>query len=169
MIVESVAEAAKGGLDLELHVVGDGPDGDRCRTIADSKGLLGRRIFFHGRQDEAGTARLTRAADASVLFSLFENSPCVIGEAFACGIPVLAPRIGGIPEHVNSDRGLLVAEDDQQGLVGAMGELVRRGQTWDAGAIRDYAERVFSQQAAGERFSRVYAKAVGFDRAAADR
>ncbi len=162
-IVQVAAGVIRQGLDLELHIVGEGPEGDRCRTIAASEGLLGRGIFFHGRLDEAEVARQTGLSDGSVLFSRFENSPCVIGEALACGIPMVASRVGGIPEHISPDRGILVQPGDREALEEALAALVRRGRTWNSEAFRAYAENTFSPETIRVLFNRVYRQTLGID------
>ena len=167
LIVEAVADATRRGLDLELHVVGEGPEKARCQAIAEGHGLLEQGIFFHGRLDEEGVAHRMRASDAFVLFSQFENSPCVIGESFASGIPVVSSRVGGIPEYISSDRGVLVPPDDGEALVGAMIELVRGGHTWNSRAIREYAENTFSRQTVSGLLNHVYATALDNDLAEA--
>ncbi len=168
-IVEAATRLIRQGLDLELHIVGDGPDGARCRCIADAEGLVDRGIYFHGRLDEEGVARRTGDSDSSVLFSEFENSPCVIGEAFACGIPVVAPQVGGIPEHISPERGILVPPGDREALMEAMAALVHRGRTWDSEALRTYAENTFSQEAICGLFNPVYLQALDFDPAAGEK
>lgn len=160
MIVEAAAEVRRSGLDLELHIVGEGPEKDQCQAIAGSHNLLDQGVYFHGRLDEEGVAHRMRASDATVLFSQFENSPCVIGESFSCGIPVVSSRVGGIPEHISPDRGVLVPSDDREALVAAMIELVRGGRTWNSRAIREYAEQTFSRETVSGLFNHVYAKAL---------
>jgi len=155
-LVQAVVSNLCRGIDLELHIIGDGPSAETSRSVALDAGVLGKRVFFYGELDDKRVAARVRASDCSVLFSDFENSPCVVGEALACGIPMLAPRIAGIPEHITTERGVLISPGDEDGLVEAMGDIVRRGRTWDSGAIRSYAVEKFSQQAVGCLFDDVY-------------
>ena len=64
---------------------------------------------------------LTAAMDVSVLPALgTDSSPAVLKEAFFLGKPVVASRIGGIPEIVTEAAGILVAPGDAQSLAGAI-------------------------------------------------
>ncbi len=94
-------------LDAELH---DG-DGGRESTV----------IFAGARQD---IARLLGAMDMFVLPSLNEALPIVILEAMAVGLPVVATRVGGVPEIVQDGAtGLLVAPGDEAALLTALNRL----------------------------------------------
>jgi glycosyltransferase involved in cell wall biosynthesis len=91
-----------------LMVVGDGPELARLRELApptvEFRGLLGPR----------GAVDVLSQARALVLPSLsFEGSPRTVPEAYAAGVPVLASRIGALPELVDHEvNGLLVPPGD---------------------------------------------------------
>jgi glycosyltransferase involved in cell wall biosynthesis len=55
-------------------------------------------------------------ADLFVLFSNFENLPCVILESFACGIPVISSNVGGISEHFPENFGSLIPPKNEESL-----------------------------------------------------
>ncbi len=91
-----------------LVMVGGGPLESAVRQEADQLGV-GDRVILAGRTDAAGVARSMQAADVLLLPSQNEGVPNVILEAFACGLPVVASRVGGIPEvHPGDDFGRLV-------------------------------------------------------------
>ena len=74
------------------------------------------------------------AADVVVHPSFREGCPNVVREAQACGAPVVASRVGGVPELVTSeDLGLLVDAGDASGLADALGVALQR--RWDRRAI----------------------------------
>ena len=56
----------------------------------------------------AATPNEMQQAHSFVLNSNIENAPCVISEALCCGLPVIATRVGGVPEMVDKFNGILV-------------------------------------------------------------
>ena len=110
------------GVDFECHLVGDGElrevVEDQVRAMA-----LGERVFFHGARTQPEVLDHLARADVFVLAGVpssegkREGIPNVLKEAMACGVPVVASRMGGIPELVeNGETGLLVAPRDVTAL-----------------------------------------------------
>ena len=101
-----------------LVLVGDGPD--RALLEALAKELrIGDRVSFLGIR--ADVDALLRAADALVLASRTEALPTVVLEAMATELPVIATRVGGVPEMVEPDRsGLVVPAEDVDALRSAI-------------------------------------------------
>jgi glycosyltransferase involved in cell wall biosynthesis len=98
-LVQSFAALAATHTDVDLLIVGEGPDGQRLRSLAAE--MVPGRIHFPGWVSTAEVkAQLYNAADCLVLPSRSEGFPTVIGEAMACGTPVLASRVGGVAELV---------------------------------------------------------------------
>ena len=93
--------------DAAVDIVGDGPQRHEYEEAARSAGLA-ERITFHGYRPKAAVAELMRSASFLVLPSLGENLPVAVLEAMACGLPVVATRVGGVPELVDHENGLLV-------------------------------------------------------------
>ena len=156
MIIRTISRLIADGMDIELNIVGEGPECRAAEAEVDPPGLLGEKIIFHGQQDEVAVAESLRDSDALVLFSAFENSPCVIAEAFACGPPVIAPRIGGIPELLTADRGILIPPGDEEALARAVRRLVDGDFSFSTRSTREYAERTFSPERIGELFDEAY-------------
>lgn len=103
-------------------VAGDGPLRESLESKAHTLGLSGR-VFFLGHL--ADVPSLLRALDIFVLPSLTEGFPLSLLEAMAAGLPVVATRVGGIPEIVNHGAtGLLVPSGSPKDLAGAILELL---------------------------------------------
>ena len=104
--------------DVKLILAGSG----ETSIVAELPRVLPRNAGYVGMKSGDELRRLLQKALAVVLPSLwYENQPMSILEAFACGKPVVASDIGGIPELVrDGDRGLLVPPGDVQSLVGAI-------------------------------------------------
>jgi glycosyltransferase involved in cell wall biosynthesis len=119
-LIRSFARAAQQYPDYRLLIVGDGSDRANLEQCAD-KAAAGRIGFFGWISGAAALAPLYNAAECLVLPSLSEGFPTVVGEAMACGTPVLASRVGGVAELVEEGRtGWLISPGDDQALCAAL-------------------------------------------------
>ncbi len=109
-----------------LVMLGDGPLLKAARQHADH-GRNGSRVHLVGRQSPPQVARYLQAADVLCVPSYNEGVPNVILEAFACGVPVVATRVGGIPEVVCEDfLGQLVEPANVSALVQALAQTLAK-------------------------------------------
>ncbi len=101
----------------ELRIAGDGP---LLRALIERVSALGigERISFIGPTKEP--AAFLRELDVFVLPSRFEGMPLALLEAMAAGLPVVATRVGGIPECIPEDIGWLCPPEDKEELAHAM-------------------------------------------------
>jgi glycosyltransferase involved in cell wall biosynthesis len=99
-----------------LRIIGDGPLRQRLESQAKQRGLSS--ITFCGRLSRAETIAAIKRARFQIVPSLwYEGFPMVIAEAFACGVPVVCSRLGGMQEIVEDHRtGLHFAPGDAQDL-----------------------------------------------------
>ena len=117
----------------KLIFIGDGPLKHRleqqveARSLADSVQILGRK-------PPEEIVKWINAVDCLCLPSHHEGVPNVILEALSCGVPVLATRVGGIPEIVNRENGVLVQPQRPEALADGITRVFERG--WDRSAIR---------------------------------
>jgi glycosyltransferase involved in cell wall biosynthesis len=97
---------------LRVTFVGDGPMRADLESRARSLGLSDC-VEFAGARSEEGVMQVLASADLFALASLMEGLPVVLMEAMALGLPVVAPRVAGIPELVTDGReGLLFQPSD---------------------------------------------------------
>ena len=109
------------GTDACLCLVGDGPDREPTEQLAHDIGIVERCLFL-GYQDDV--APFYAAFDALVLPSANEGTPVSAIEALAGGRPVVATRVGGVPDVVrDSVDGFLVERGDIDGLADRLGRL----------------------------------------------
>ncbi|HEY7335583.1 MAG TPA: glycosyltransferase family 4 protein [Bryobacteraceae bacterium] len=109
-------------LDAHLIVLGDGPERPRIERSIARLGLRDR-VSLTGHQPSA--APYYAIANAAVLSSRSEGSPNALLEAMACGVPVVATNVGGIPEHVESGcSALLVAAGNPTEMSAAIASLI---------------------------------------------
>jgi N-acetyl-alpha-D-glucosaminyl L-malate synthase BshA len=101
-------------VNAHLLMVGDGPDLDRASRFAVQLGL-DRRVHFVGEQDQV--LPLLSIADVFLLPSAQESFGLAALEAMACDVPVIASRVGGLPEVVEDGvSGFLHAQDDLEAM-----------------------------------------------------
>lgn len=122
---QRVVERWTGGPSPILLVVGEGPLQARLEGVAAELGISSSVIFLGFRAD---IPAVTKALDISVLPSAFEGMGRVILEAMAAGKPVVASRVGGIPDLVLPDEtGFLVQPNDADALLEPLERLLKNG------------------------------------------
>jgi glycosyltransferase involved in cell wall biosynthesis len=111
------------GIDALLLLVGDGDDRERLEQRAHDLGLA-RSCLFLGYQEDV--APWYAVCDAVVLTSASEGTPVTIIEALAAGRPVVATKVGGVPDVVDEgETGLLVRPGDTHALAERLEILAR--------------------------------------------
>ncbi|WP_437311408.1 glycosyltransferase family 4 protein [Sorangium sp. So ce388] len=161
-------EGGEGGEPVHLVVVGDGPErgaveeaalrreSERERRAMGPREGRGR-ILVAGARPLAEVARHLAATDLLALPSWAEGTPNVVLEALAAARPVVATRVGGIPDVVESGRtGLLVPPRDPRALGRALAEALAR--PWDERAFAEAAPPSWEESA--EALRRLLARAA---------
>ena len=111
-------------IPAKLLMVGDGPERGRAEWAAREAGLE-RKVHFLGKQDSIG--QWIGTSDLLLLPSLTESFGLVALEAMACGVPVVASRVGGLPEVVtDGEEGFLVEPGDIPGMARRALEILTR-------------------------------------------
>lgn len=144
--------------DFELHVIHDYEAPEFKAFVKEHN--LSDCVIFHGKKTSAEVAEAYQQADFFVLFSNFENLPCVIVEAFASGVPVLSTSVGGIAEILSPERGILIPQGDENALLQGMNQLLDHCYEYDREAIRDYAIKTFAAQNIGQQVFEEYKKVL---------
>lgn len=122
-LLEALAKVTKVIPDVKLLIVGDGHLRTKLEELSVNLGLGENVIFCGWRRD---IPEILAILDLFVLSSLWEGLPLAILEAQACGKPVVASNVDGIPEAVNDGQtGLLVPPKDPERLARAIVKLLR--------------------------------------------
>jgi glycosyltransferase involved in cell wall biosynthesis len=120
-VVRAFASLRARGVDACLCIVGDGPDRDQVERRAHELGVI-RDCLFLGYQEDV--ARFFALFDAFVLSSVNEGTPVVAIEALAAARPVVATRVGGVPDVVTDGvDGFLVEHGDVEALAERLARL----------------------------------------------
>jgi glycosyltransferase involved in cell wall biosynthesis len=124
--------------EVTLLIAGDGSGRERLRSLAKSRDVT-HRVRFLGTVPHEELKNYYAAADALVLASAREGWPNVLLESMACGTPVIATNVGGIPEIVRTpEAGIIMRERTPEALVEAYHALQSRYPARTA--VRRYAE-----------------------------
>ena len=115
------------GRPLSAAIVGDGPDEEKYRRMKTQWGL-GKRISMHPAMPVRQAFAL---ADIIVVPSRAEAMPYIVLEALGAGKPVIASRVGGIPEVLGADSHALVVPGDTDDFARAMAEAMTTPQWRD--------------------------------------
>jgi glycosyltransferase involved in cell wall biosynthesis len=119
-LVRALVQLPRGS--CEALLVGDGPDRP---TLEEEIKALGLSEHVHLAGERHDVPELLAAADVFVLPSRSEGMPVSVLEAMAAGLPVVASRVGGVPELVADERtGILVEPGDADALAAALVRLV---------------------------------------------
>lgn len=150
VLVEAMSPLVRGHGkgDVELVVVGSG-DADALLQQRVAELGLEKNVRLAGRRLHTEVPLWMSACDVFSLPSFNEGCPNVVLEALASGKPVVATNVGGIPELITKDNGLLVPPGDAPALARALNEALDRA--WDPAALRASVE-FLSWDAVGERY-----------------
>jgi glycosyltransferase involved in cell wall biosynthesis len=111
--------------EAKLILVGDGEEREHLENLTDSLGIR-ECVEFAGRVPHERVKDYMNQAEVFVLSSLSEGFPVTILEAMACGLPIVATRVGGIPDIIeDGTNGYLVDTMNQEQLAEALLKLLQ--------------------------------------------
>jgi N-acetyl-alpha-D-glucosaminyl L-malate synthase BshA len=115
-------------LPARLVLIGDGPERGRVQQTAEDEGVADR-VLFLGKQESV--AEILSCADLFLLPSATESFGLVALEAMSCGVPVIATRVGGIPEVVpEGEAGFLAEIGDVETMAEQSVRLLKDPEQW---------------------------------------
>lgn len=156
-MLQAVLPVLQKNEEVHFRIIGDG-DIAPYQKLASSIGIPDAQFSIEGEKSIEEIAQAMQRADLFVMFSRYENLPCVILEAFACGVPVVSTDVGGIREHLLPERGILIENENQEALTQAIEEALKS--PWNRSEIRNYAVQHFSEEAIAESFTQLYLSAI---------
>jgi L-malate glycosyltransferase len=160
LVIRALARLRDSLPDAKLVMAGsDGGCGSRIRELTADLGLEDA-VSFPGFLDMPGKVRFGQASDIFVNTSRVDNMPVALVEACAMGLPVISTAVGGVPDFLTDRQtGLLVRDDDEEELIGAIqrllsdpdlaerlstnGRRLARRSSW--GAVQPQWEQLFSE------------------------
>ncbi len=113
-------------------------------------------IKFAGEVSYSKVAELMREHDVLLMFSNYENLPCVIAEALVSGLPVLSSKVGGIPEMIDETNGILVEKQNEEQLAEKILEIISQYPHFNREAIARKAKSLYSYKVVGKAYFDLY-------------
>ena len=120
-------------------------------------------VTWRGVVSYAQVAQEMRQSSALIMFSRYENFPCAIIEALCCGLPVIATRVGGIPEAVQANNGILVEPGNQQQLLNAMIQMMDTYGDYNRAQMATEAQARYNYQVVGRQLTDLYTRLCAED------
>lgn len=116
VLIRAFARIAEELPGAQVHLAGSGPTEESLRKLADHLGIADRVNFLGALPPNEVLERLQLAA-VSIVPSRSDNCPHVVIESLACGTPVIASAVGGIPEMLTDGEDALLVPPDDPGLL----------------------------------------------------
>lgn len=163
ILLEAFAAASRTYQGLRLIIAGAGALKQQLSARAHLLGLSSQCEFTGVYTSRNGCQSFMRRLDIFALPSLTEGTPNSIIEAMSLGLPIIATNVGGIPDVVTSDAGILVSPEDSTSLTRAiirLAEDVRLRQRMGR-AARDRYEKLFSPKAVLPVLLKTYRRIAG--------
>jgi len=153
-ILRAFIALQKQGIQAELVLVG--PLNPSLNEFIKTSGLRPDQLHCTREVSYEQVAIELRNSSSLVMFSFYENMPCAILEALCSGLPVIATRVGGIPEIIRKENGILVDPGDETALCDAMKEIILSYDRYDRQKISRDATGQFSYEVIGKSIVEVY-------------
>jgi len=125
------------------------------QLFAENSGLDSKFYEFIDQIPQKEVIPHLQQADGLILFSNYENLPCVILEAFSCGIPVISTDIGGIKEYFPDEFGYLIEKKNEGELLDKI-LLLYKKPIINSKKMHEYAISNFSKNTIADSFSTLY-------------
>ena len=153
-ILRAVDALRKRRDDFELNIVHDFRN-ILAETFVRERGL-GSIVHFMGQKTSTEVATLMQHSDFFLLFSNYENQPCVLLESFCTGTPVVTTSVGGIPEIANKENAVLITPKDEAQLTEKLDFMLNNSGQFKPETIRKQAVEICSPHVIGEKWMEIY-------------
>ncbi len=95
-------------------------------------------------------------SSALLMFSRYENLPCIVLESLCCGLPVICSRVGGLPEVIDDNNGILVEKGNVHALAEAMIQMMEGYPAYNRNQIAEKASALYNYDVVGKRYAAIY-------------
>lgn len=140
--------------DFELQIGGDG-DVEKLNQLVKKFGAESYIKTFPMLTLNEVSEKM-RGSSCFILFSDYENFPCVLLEALSTGTPAIATNVGGIPEIISSKNGILISNSEDE-LYEAMKKVLKQKTEFeDPNKLHEFVKDHFSMGKIAQKFNEIY-------------
>lgn len=158
--VEGILAACKivqdEGYQFQLQMIGNCDES--LLALADQMGILNTSVFFESAISYNEVALRMQQSSVLLMFSRYENLPCIVLESLCCGLPVICSRVGGLPEVIDDKNGILVEKGNVQALAAAMIQMMEGYAAYNRKEIAENAGALFNYEVVGNQYIAIYRK-----------
>lgn len=154
-IIDTIKELSKIRDDFFISIIGDG-DYEYFIRYAEKMELPKHLYNIEGAKSYQEIAKLMQTHDLFLLYSNYENLPCVIAEALVCGLPVLTSNVGGTAEMIDKSNGIVIPAANNNVLLNELNTLLDNLATYNKTAIAENAAKKYSYESVGNQFLEIY-------------
>jgi glycosyltransferase involved in cell wall biosynthesis len=159
-LIKAMAVLRKEHPSLKLKLVGEGPDLQMLKSLAEEKAVTDI-VEFCGRKNAQEIKAMLDQAMIFVLPSKFETFGVVVIEALSRGIPIVATKCGGPEEYFEPFTGIMIEAFDEQALAKAIGQVMDNYPSYSPLQIRNYTLGKFGNEAILEQHKKIYTTVLG--------
>ncbi len=153
-ILHAIQQLALQRSDFELNIVHDFENKEAEEYVKANH--LSDIVHFLGRKTSSEIADLLHHSVCFLLFSNYENQPCVLLESFCTGTPAVTTPVGGILEITNEDNALIVLPKDEQQLIEKLNFILDHADQFQPAVIRKNALDICSPEVIGRKWLEIY-------------
>ena len=145
--------------NFQLYLVGNGSNTYNS-LITDLS--LNENVIVIDQIDHSRIAHFMQQSNIFILFSNYENLPCVILESFSCGLPVISTNVGGIAEYFPDNFGQLIPKNDKNALLKAITSYHSDDAKHSKIKMHKYVKSNFSPAIICNNFTELYIKSLTY-------
>lgn len=142
------------GYVFELLMLG--AENDAMAAYAETTELLNSTVTIKKPVAYTEVANQMQQSNALLMFSRHENMSCVVLEALCCGLPVIATKVGGLPEVINEANGILVESENVEALANAMITMMNNYTAYSREQIAAGAQQKFNYDTVAKQHIAIY-------------
>jgi glycosyltransferase involved in cell wall biosynthesis len=154
LILESFESCLHKGYNFKLKIVGK--LSEDLISFINRDNLLMNSVDIFGMITYEEVALNMRKSNVFVLFSNYENMPCVILEALSCGLPVISSNVGGVKDVLNHENGIITEIRNLSQLENAMIKIFNDYKKYDRNLISQNAIEKYSYENISKKVDLIY-------------